>query len=330
MNLIDFQHYSDTCRNAIKDGNRFLITEVGTSPQDKERLNVNCDGFGRIRLFQRFKDADWIENPLPFNPYAKAMSINVSDILPVQVFQLAKCNMNCWWCFLPDEFKVCDMQHCKWFTVQQLVEMYLRTSDAPPKIIDLSGGNPELAPEFVLLFMRELERLGQNHKVYLWSDDVLTVDYMFRCLQLEDIAYMANYRQYGKVACFKGIDDASFCFNTCSTLSLLSTQLELAERYIRAGFDIYFYVPLTCPTMDNIQKNVTVLFDKLQRISYYLPLRIVPIKIKQFSTNQHRLSPFRMQSLENQFHVLEIWEEEKRRRFQPDEISMDIADVPLL
>ena len=328
MQHIDSVLYNEQCRNMAFNGHDFLITEVGTSEQDKLRLGVNCDGFGRIRVFKQNKDTDWISNPLPFSPYAFVMGKTKVEELPIQVFQLAKCNLNCWWCFLPDEYKKCKSNHSRWFSVDELLELYMRDARDKTSVIDLSGGNPELVPEFVLSFMMGLEKLKLSD-VYLWSDDVLTTDYLFTKLSQQQIDYMSNYSKYGKVACFKGIDDESFLFNTCSNVSLFREQLIMAKKYIDIGFDIYFYVVLTVPDITNISSKISYFFDCLQRISHYLPLRVIPIKIKEFSTNSHRISTSRKKSITNQFKVLNVWNEELSKRYSTFELTRDISLQPI-
>lgn len=327
--MYDAFSYNEQCRNMVLNEQEFLITEVGTTDEDKIRLGVNCNGFGRIRLFERNKDTDWISNPLPFNPYAVVMGGGKVDTLAVQVFQIAKCNLNCWWCFLPDKYKNCSIRHTKWFTVDDLLDLYYYETKGRVKVIDISGGNPELVPEFILQFMNGIEKRNLTNEIYLWSDDVLTTDFMFTKLKKSQVQFMSEYKNYGKVACFKGIDEESFRFNTCSTLSDFNTQLIMTKKYIDAGFDIYFYIVLTVPDMNNIRSKISAFFDKLQQISYYLPLRIVPIKIKKYTNNEQRIDSFRELSISNQFEVLSVWREEISKRYSSFEIERDIALQPL-
>ncbi|MBE6320446.1 MAG: hypothetical protein E7075_05695 [Bacteroidales bacterium] len=329
MKINDFILYSENCRNMVFDGEKFLISEVGTSLEDKNILGVNCDGFGRIRKFKRNKDSDWISNPLPFDPFSLKMGVQRVDELDVQVFQISKCNLNCWWCFLPDEYRGCNPNHTKWFSVDELLDLFIRDAYPRVKMIDLSGGNPELVPELTLQFMSKLEKYDLSEKIYLWSDDVLSTDFLFTKLSDSQIQYMADYKNYGKVACFKGIDDESFCFNTCSQKSILDSQLDMATQYIRTGFDLYFYIALTVPNMKNLKKKIASFFDKLQLISYYLPLRIVPIKIKKFPHNQHRFTSLRESLIDNQYEVLNSWNEEISKRFTSAEIECNISLLQL-
>jgi hypothetical protein len=45
----------------------------------------------------------------------------------------------------------------------------------------------------------------------------------------------------GRVACFKGFDEASFTFNTKAAPELFDRQFDLMERYLHTGIDLYAY-----------------------------------------------------------------------------------------
>lgn len=229
---------------------------------------------------------------------------------------------------MPDEFKTANPKFSKWFSVNDLFHMY-RKEASNVSVIDLSGGNPELVPEWIYQFMKETEKNGYADKIYLWSDDVLTTDYFFTKMSHSEQEYMASYPMYGKVACFKGFDEESFLFNTCSQGHSLKEQLALADKYIRVGFDIYFYITLTCKDKQNLDRRIGGFMDQLQKISYYLPLRIVPIKIKEFPANAHRFLGERLVSLKNQYDALEIWKNEIYKRFGMEMFAWDITDIRL-
>lgn len=322
------ENYDSLCRNMIFSDDKFLISRVGRDIQDAKRLSVNCEGYGRLRYFKVDKYDDWVDNPLPMGPFSKLLGIDMEKSIPVQVFQVAKCNLNCWWCFLPNEYKVGNTLYSKWFSVDELVEMYIEDNN-DAKVIDLSGGNPELVPEWVYKFMQCLEKKNLSDKVYLWSDDVLTTDFFFDRMEKKEQIYMANYQNYGKVACFKGFDQESFEYNTCSEKHSLSKQLSIAKKYIEMGFDIYFYQVLTCDDLTNIDERISNYMDALQEISVNLPLRIVPIKIKKFGANESRFNSARLREIDNQFIVLDIWKKEIFRRFGYKMFEWKIEDIAL-
>lgn len=321
--------YNNYCRQSVFNGQQFLISKIGTSKEDFVRLGGNCNGYGRVRVFKRRKDADWIDNPIPLDPFSMALALPRLDEIEVQVFELAKCNLNCWWCFLPDEYKKNTGINSAWFTPTQLIDMY-QDEQVNARVIDLTGGNPELAPEWCLGFMKALENKGLEQKIYLWSDDVLTTNYFFDKISEKDQSYMAEYKMYGKVACFKGFDKESFSFNTCCSEELFQNQLRLAKKYINVGFDIYFYIALTCANICGLEKRIATFFDDLQRISYFLPLRVVPIKIKHFEANYGRFStPTRLESVKNQYVVLEVWKNELEKRFSSFEREQMVSTIKL-
>jgi len=54
-------------------------------------------------------------------------------------------------------------------------------------MIDLSGGQPDLTPEWIPWMMEELNNRGLTDKVYLWSDDNLSNDYFWKYLSDAEI-----------------------------------------------------------------------------------------------------------------------------------------------
>jgi sulfatase maturation enzyme AslB (radical SAM superfamily) len=189
-----------------------LISNIANSVQAKDlSIPPNCNGFGRIHTFKRNIE-NWGDDPLPICPAIKALGLqdNLSTI-KTQVFQVGYCNMKCWYCFVPDELKNGTQGEFK--RVDELMELFLVEPDRP-KVIDLSGGNPELVPEWILWFMEELIKRNLEKNYYLWSDDTLSTKNMFNFLTKKEIEFMASYKNYGKVCCFKGFDEYSYEFNS--------------------------------------------------------------------------------------------------------------------
>lgn len=151
MENIKFKENFNNCRTSIykPETRQFLLSRIAGSEQETDMsVPSNCDGFGRIHHFRRNVDK-WVQDPLPNDPVCKALEIPYTDVLEAQVFQIASCNAHCWYCFVPDELKRGKMVNAKWLTAEQMVELY-KKSDTDIRVIDLSGGNPELAPEWTL------------------------------------------------------------------------------------------------------------------------------------------------------------------------------------
>ena len=136
-------------------------------------------------------------------------------------------------------------------SADELIDLYLAENDRP-KIIDLSGGQPDLVPEWGLWMADSLSRRGLDQDVYLWTDDNLSNDYLWNCLSRDEIRRLASYRNYGRVGCFKGFDEHSFSFNTLAGRELFKNQMVLMRRLIDTGFDVYGYATFTSDDDTNL------------------------------------------------------------------------------
>jgi uncharacterized Fe-S cluster-containing radical SAM superfamily protein len=245
-----------------------------------------------------------------------------------QVFQLAGCNWRCWYCFVPFGLLSANLKHAAWRTPAQLVEAYLAEADPPP-MIDLTGGQPDLAPEWVLWMMQELQQRGLERQVYLWSDDNLSTDYFWRFLSPAQQALIANYPNYGRVCCFKGFDSESFAFNTHSDPALFDRQFVLMQRLLDLGLDLYAYTTFTTPQPLGIADAMSRFVDRLQDLDPNLPLRMVPLEIQVFTPVAARMTPTTVGALQHQWQAIECWQRELEARYTSAARAQAIVDVPL-
>src|SRR5205814_1911128 len=155
----------------------------------------------------------WPANPLPVVPACKALRLDVPPMMIAQVFQNAACAWRCWYCFVPYDLLSANPKYSEWFSPEELVRLYLAENERP-LVIDLSGGSPDLVPEWTVWMMEALEAAGLASNTFLWTDDNLSTEYLFEKLTKEQITHMQGYRNYGRVCCFKGFDEQSFTFNT--------------------------------------------------------------------------------------------------------------------
>lgn len=319
------------CRKSIFDENRnaFLLSRVENSDQEKDlTLPPNCDGYGRIRHFKRFISDEWGQDPLPIDPACKILGLKSRDMIITQVFQVASCNVNCWYCFVPDDLKEASKCNAKWFLASDIVDLFQRDCENV-SVLDLSGGNPELVPEWIYYIMKELERRKINKKVYLWSDDTLTTSYFFECLNEKQIEYIKNYKNYGKVCCFKGFDKNSFSFNTRLPEVYFDKQFENFERYYTLGLDLYGYVTFTTDNINNLKEKINKFIERLRKIHPLLPLRVVPLKIAIFTPVLNRLNINYIQALEKQILVYKEWRNQLEDIYDATLLNAKICDIPL-
>jgi uncharacterized Fe-S cluster-containing radical SAM superfamily protein len=331
MGEIDTDSVSNRLRaKAINlDEKKILISILGGSEQEKDLTSgANCSGYGRIRHFRRKTSAGWPSNPLPIDPACHKLGITAPDVMEAQVFQNAACNWRCWYCFVPFGLLAASPKKAAWFSAAELVDLF--TQNIPlPHVIDLSGGQPDLTPEWIPWMMKELRRRELDKSVYLWSDDNLSNDYMQRFLSKADLQLMRGYSNYGKACCFKGFDSESFAFNTGAAPVLFERQFELFRSHLALGLDLYAYATFTSPNDKTLSKAMPEFVDRLQEIHPNLPLRTVPLQVTKYGPMQRRIKQAHENSIRNQEAAIQQWNVEIEKRFSQDERGRPIHQVPL-
>jgi len=308
---------------------RILIAKITGSKQEEDlTLPVNCNGYGRIRHFRYRPHSGWSSDPLPGQPAAKALKKPFETTLRAQVFQNAACNWRCWYCFVDFNRLSADPAHAAFFTADQLLNMYLEQDD-PPEVIDLSGGQPDLTPEWVLWTMESLESLGLAGRVFLWNDDNLSNYYLWECLSRKQIDYMVRFQNYARVGCFKGFDSNSFCFNTLAHPDLFNRQFTIFQKLLQEGFDIYAYVTFTSLPDPQMRSKMEVFVDRLQALHPCLPLRTVPLKVHPFTPLAGRNRPDMETAMQFQQEVHAAWVEQLAGRYSDAERSVPVCDIGL-
>ena len=314
------------------DGGRVLISRLAGSGQEVDlTLPANCNGYGRVRHFRVTTAEGWPANSLPISPACRALGIApIPDMMTALVFQNAACAWRCWYCFVPEELLKADLERSAWFTAEELVELYRQIPDAP-RIIDLSGGSPDLVPEWTPWMMHALRNAGLAETTYLWTDDNLSTTYLFDKLSSDQLALLRSYRNYGRVCCFKGFDSRSFAFNTRAAPDAYEQQFGVLRRLLGLGLDVYGYVTMTSPNEDGVEQGVVDLIDRLQAIDTNFPLRVIPLRIQVFTPVEQRLArdDARERSLAVQEVAIAAWTRELDRRFGVDLRARSVCDVPL-
>ena len=289
VQAIDTASFARAMRERIvrPSSKEILISRLAGSDQEQDlTLPTNCQGLGRVHHFHRVRPG-WLENPLPIDPASKALGLSRVDWLQAQVFQNAACAWRCWYCYVPYNLLSGDASKGRWMTTDALVKLYASEPSAPA-VIDLSGGSPDLAPEWIPWMMRSLRDMGLSEKTYLWSDDNLSTDYIFTELSEEDRRTLIEYHNYGRVCCVKGFDAQSFSFNTTAAPEGYEKQFDILSRYLKLGIDLYGYVTLTGLDPEAAKAGVPNLLDRLQALSECLPLRVVPLQIVSFTAADKR------------------------------------------
>lgn len=329
INTTDLSQHLRTKAIDLKN-RKVLITNFRGSKQEEDLTEVpNCNGYGRIRHFKLNVGGSWPSNPLPILPAAKALSLKTTSEIRAQVFQNSVCNWRCWYCFVDFQLLNGDQKHASFLSCDEMVEMYLQ-QDAPPTMIDLTGGQPDLTPEWIPWMMQALKDKGLDTKVFLWSDDNLSNDYLWRFLSDEQIDFMASYKMYSRVCCFKGIDETSFSLNTKADPKLYLNQFELCKRLLDIHLDLYCYITLTAQGDTDFERAIPSFLDKVQNINPMLPLRIVPLRIFEFTPMKSRMtSEFTDMMDFGQYKAIDVWKKELSKRFSATQLGLPITEVLL-
>ena len=308
-----------------------LITRFDGSEQAQDFSEPsNCNGLGRVRHFHRQTADGWPDNPLPIDPAARALGISPPpDMCRAQVFQNAVCNWRCWYCYVDFPLLSGNRDHAEMRTAEDLLGLY-RGEPNPPAILDLTGGQPDLVPEWVPWMIQAIETAGLEDDVFLWSDDNLSNDYFFSRLTPAQRSTLEHYPSYGKVCCFKGFDADSFAFNTAAAPALFERQFELMGRLLReTQVDLYAYATFTATEDRLIDRSIANFIDRLQALDRNLPLRLVPLQVASFTPTQPRIHAQHERALAIQEQAVAAWNTELQSRFTRVELDLPICDVRL-
>jgi uncharacterized Fe-S cluster-containing radical SAM superfamily protein len=331
MNAIDTDGLSARLRErSVRPGSgHLLMARIAGSAQEGDLSEPpNCGGFGRVRHFRIETRAPWPDNPLPIVPAAHRLGTQPDAVMTAQVFQSASCNWRCWYCFVPFNLLSANEHHAGWLTAGDMVDLYLAEPDRP-QVIDCSGGQPDLVPEWVPWMMRALRERGMEDSVYLWSDDNLSNDYFWRYLSDADRELVASWDRYGRVCCFKGFDSGSFAFNTKAAPELFDRQFDLFGRLLELGIDLYAYATFTAPAATGLPGSMARFVDRLQDIHPNLPLRLVPLRIETFGVVAPRLREVHIRALDGQEDAVAAWNEQIAARFTEPQRAVPVPLVPL-
>jgi uncharacterized Fe-S cluster-containing radical SAM superfamily protein len=316
-------------RSIRPETEQLLMARIGGSEQEGDLTEPpNCEGYGRIRHFRMETPGDWPVNPLPIQPAACRLNLPVERVMNAQVFQNAACNWRCWYCYVLFKLLAANEHYAGWLSAKQLVDLYLAEKNRPV-VIDCSGGQPDLMPEWVPWTMTELRRRDLVSSVYLWSDDNLSNDFFWRYLSPVQRREVAGYRNYGRVCCFKGFNAESFSFNTKADQALFDRQFELFARLLTLDLDLYAYATFTAPSDVGLTRDMANFVDRLQGIHQNLPLRLVPLRIENYGVVQHHVGPQQQIALAIQEDAISAWNEQIEARFREEERRTPVPSVSL-
>jgi uncharacterized Fe-S cluster-containing radical SAM superfamily protein len=315
---------------SIINNNQFLITNFSGSDQEKDFSEpANCQGFGRIHHFSFDHGKDWVPDPLPHHIAAWKLGLKIKKEERVQVFQNAACNCRCWYCFVDRKLLCASRFRSSFKTADQLVDLYLHENNRP-HIIDLSGGQPDIIPEWTIRMMEALTKRGLEKHTYLWLDDNLTTYYAWKYLTPEDFDLMKKYKNFGRVGCFKGFSAKSFHENAGIPSEYFKRQIDIMSKWVKLGLDMYGYITLTTSDITELKPEISRFMDVIQKkIHPLFLLRIIPLKISVFNPTKKRMTNWMQIALSHQYDVLDAWNEELNNRYSKSERQTQIYSIKI-
>lgn len=229
---------------------------------------------------ERIKKLEF-QNP----PYSAAFKVSGRTGDPrkytkVFTLQIAGCNLDCNYCYVPTQLKSGDPRFGKYFSAKEIVDQFFKIKETRENeewnVLRISGGEPlTIVPEIVLDVQKEIEK--RSPQTYIWVETNLS------CLPHikkfgEELKEIFQTKNIGVEACFKGVDKNDFSLFTGAEKDSYNIQFETARTLINLGADIYFYLPALVYE-GNIKEKTEKFVRRLLEIHKNLPLRLEVISI---------------------------------------------------
>lgn len=204
---IDSDRFAIKLRETLVDLEKkaVLLARLDGSLEAKDQYTkANARGLGRIRVFKNYDMH--LSRARVFNGRATPLQRGHPPVaeLRSQAFQLAGCNWRCWYCYVDDALLNGLVARGEYVTASALLELYLEVPNRPA-VLDLTGGQPDLVPEWALWVLQEIDHRGLRGRVLVWQDDNLSSELMWTLLSAEQISFMSAFEGHSRVGCFKGI-----------------------------------------------------------------------------------------------------------------------------
>lgn len=245
--------------------------------------------YWRTKTYVKPKDMVNPAYPVFPQPYQMAQALyggTWNDFNKVFVVQVAKCNLDCWYCFVDKELREGkDGKFGGWFDADEVMDMW-RESGVP--ICRISGGEPTLAPDFICSMISQFEDIYNDgsENGLLWIDTNLSTGTHFiekYKRSAMSLAYQPNVAISG---CFKGFCESDAEEATGVRGNLLKSQFDTAKALIEeTDLEAFFYVPgITHKALAEPQDYIKQFFHRMrEEVDENAPLRTYILEIKNYS-----------------------------------------------
>lgn len=209
------------------------------------------------------------------------------------LIQVGLCNLNCYYCFVSKELRTANEKFGSWFSAKEVVDWFVKYKNGIG-ILRISGGEPFLAPEFLIDVAQEIKNRKLIH-CYLYLDTNLCSPADNYKIVITEINKLGI--PYAICGCIKGVDDQDFEFNT-GTKSRLDEQYSnlhlIYKRMYRDGGlgQLFVYLAEITENRDlaDAYESLFCTFKRLELLHKNLPLRTTILKIKTYNANENNMS----------------------------------------
>jgi uncharacterized Fe-S cluster-containing radical SAM superfamily protein len=309
-----------------------LATLHGSEESKDPYTQVNCDGLGRVRVFKTYAMHFGVDHPQYASRTKSVLAPGFRDfqVVRTQVFQLAACSWRCWYCYVDNELLNADQSRGQFVSASEMVDLYLGQNPRP-EIIDLSGGQPDLVPEWPMWVLRILDRSGTTaQSAVVRSEDNLSNYWLWEYLTTSELSYLASHPKYVRIGCLKGFDESSFSFNTGDSREMYSLQFDVVQRLLKSGFDLYLHATFTSNHRPDMKQTMNAFLDRLQAIHGDLPLRVMPLKVRDTPAMfRRKVAPLSPLTNEVQLEAFSHWQNGLQERFTAEQLRIPIGEVRL-
>jgi len=210
------------------------------------------------------------------NPsYSAAYRLNGDPRKFSKVFtvQLAGCDYDCNYCYVPKELNVANPKLGKYFSAREIIDHFLavrENSKESMNVVRISGGNPTIVPEIIIDIYKEIK--DRKLDIYLWIDSNLSTPKYLEGLG-DEIKSILKQKNVGVVGCFKGVDEKDFAVITGAETEYYEKQFETAKWFLNCETDFYVYLSALVYG-NNIEEKLKVFIERLRELNKNLPLRV--------------------------------------------------------
>lgn len=223
----------------------------------------------------------------------KELSKELKKYTEVFTYQLKGCNLFCKWCYV-DDFNKDGKQDdgSMFFSIPKIIDEFEKEKGRrkePLHRIRASGGEPTIIIEQWLYLLRELEKRGLSKGINFHSDTNLTTGHFNEELEEKGILEknilnkIAEYKNFGLLASFKGTDEKNFHENTSADGKLLNEQVYTFKKIAKAGIDVYpfFYNPNPKTLEKFLERLAKEVGENVYLKSWVFPLKTLYEPVKE-------------------------------------------------